>query len=174
MRRENWKRIAAHVVGISVVLLVLAYAVRPSPHVPLYDANLVRLAETERQGYCSGTTFWRTQGEGDTGVARECRETHPEESGRVNLLLAERGFCRGIVDGGWDGGSVTDCVAILGSYQYWPTYDGSITDQWNRARPYPRPAISGAADQTDDSRTGGRTGSPSHPSGNRYGYGGTP
>lgn len=164
--RAKW--VGGHAAGALVVLLVVAYVVRPSPHVPLYDANLVRLAETERQGYCSGVTFWRTQGEGDADLAKECRRAHPEESGAVNLAATERGFCRGIVDQGWTG-TVSDCVGILGQYQYWPTLDGSITDQWNRARPYPRPAITGAESPDDESRTGGRTDVPS-----RGGYYGGP
>mgnify|MGYP001616680050 CR=1 FL=1 len=147
------------------MLLVIAYVARPSPHVPLYDANLVRLAETERQGYCSGVTFWTTQYEGDANLAKECRKTHREESGRVDLLAAERGFCRGIVDEGWEG-SVPDCVGILQGYRYWPTYDGSITDQWNRARPYPRPIIESSPESGDGSRTGDR------PSGPGRGYDG--
>ncbi len=159
---RNKKRIAAHVASIAVVALVVVYAARPSPHVPPYDANLVRLAETERQGYCAGVTFWETQGVGDAEVARACRGEHREQSGRVNMAAAERGFCQGIVDQGWVGG-VIDCLDILHSYQYWPTFNGSITDQWNRARPYPSTAIGGATDQSDTSRTGGRPGSSGHP-----------
>lgn len=163
------RRRLAHVAGIAVVLLAVAYVARPSPHVPPYDANLVRIVETERQGYCAGVTFWRTDGEGDADLARECRGERRGESGRVNLLLAERGFCRGIVDEGWVDGSVADCLAILSEFRYWPTYDGSITHQWNRARPYPRPVIAGTEGATDDSRTGGRPGGPGHPSYNREG-----
>lgn len=177
---RNRKRIAAHVAGIAVILLVLAYAARPSPHVPPYDANLVRLAETERQGYCAGVTFWKTQGTGDAARARTCRKEHPEQSGRVNMIATERGFCQGIVDSGWVDGYVTDCVGILRDNQLWPTLDGGLTDQWNRARPYPNTAIGGGSDKgSDDSRTGDRPGSPGHggPGRSDYDYsypGGTP
>ena len=177
---RNKKRIAANVAGIAVVLLVVAYAARPSPHVPPYDANLVRLAETERQGYCAGVTFWQTGGgDGDADLAKECRKEHPKESGRVNLVATERGFCRAIVDEGWEG-TVSTCLDIMGTYQYWPTFDGAITDQWNRARPYPSTAIGGTSEQ-DDSRTGGRPGGPGHSAPSRsdsdysdYYSGGTP
>ena len=177
---RNRKRTLAHVAGVAVVVLVVAYAARPSPHVPPYDANLVRLAETERQGYCAGVTFWKTQGGGSANQARACREEHREQSGRVNMIAAERGFCQGIVDQGWMEGDVPMCVDTLRSYQYWPTLDGSITDQWNRARPYPSTAIGGTSEEPDGSRTGGRPGGPGHPAPSRSDYedyyypGGTP
>jgi hypothetical protein len=176
---RNRKRFAAHIAGVAVILAVLVYAGRPSPHVPPYDANLVRLAETERQGYCAGVTFWKTQAAGSAEQARACRIEHTEQSGRVNMTATERGFCQGIVDSGWIDGFVADCVSILRTYQLWPTYDGSITDQWNRARPYPSTSLGGAGEESDGSRTGGRSGGPGHSSSSRgadYDYypGGTP
>lgn len=175
---RNRKRIAAHVAGVAIVLVVVGYAADRPGHIPPYDANLVRLVETERQGYCAGVTFWKTQGNGEAGQARACRKEHQEQSGRINMVAAERGFCQGIVDSGWLEGGVADCLSILGSYQYWPTYDGSISSDWNRARPYPRPALSTGATQDDGSRTGGRGGGPGRDSPSRPGYdyydGGTP
>ena len=179
---KDKKRALAHAAGIAVMLLVVAYIVHSPGHIPPYDANLVQLADTERQGYCSGVTFWRTSGQGDAGRARACRaEYRDDKSGRISMVAAERGFCQGIVDEGWDGGSAAVCVEILRSYQYWPTLDGSITDQWNRARPYPGTIIdTGTSDSRDDSRTGGRPGSPGHAGPSRSDYedyyygGGTP
>lgn len=173
---RNKKRLAANIGGVIVVLLVLAYVGNRPGHIPMYDANLVRLAETERQGYCAGVVFWKTQGSGSPDQARACREEHPEESGRVNLLAAETGFCRAIVESGWEG-YVGSCLVILSENQYWPTYDGGITAEWNRARPYPSTGLTGIGDESDGSRTGGRSG------GSRSGgpdrsdysyYGGTP
>lgn len=150
------RRVAAHIVGVLVVALAVAYVVRPSPHVPPYDANLVRIAETERQGYCSGVAFWRSAGGGSAEGARTCREERRDKSGRVNMPLAALGFCEAIVDEGWSEGTPSDCMTILEGNQLWPTYDGMITDQWNRARPYPSPAVPTGDGSEDHSRTGGR------------------
>ena len=174
------KRIAGNVAGIVVVLLVIGYAARPSPHVPPYDANLVQLAETERQGYCAGVTYWGTEGAGSAERAKACRVKHREQSGEVNMAATERGFCQGIIDSGWTDGYVTDCVGILRSNQLWPTLDGSLTDQWNRARPYQSTAIGGGTEESDESRTGDRSGTSGHGGPSRsdeyngYPYGGTP
>ena len=145
--------------GVLVIVLAIAYVAQPTGHIPLYDANLVRLAETQLQGYCAGETFWKTQGAGDAAKARECRaERAGDSSSKIDLTQVESAFCRAIVQSGWEG-SETDCLGIMATYQYWPTYDGSITDQWNRARPYPRSALQGAGPgRGDDSRTGGHGG----------------
>ena|SRR3972149_5201563 len=155
------KRILAHLIGVLVVVLALTYVGRRPGHISPYDANLVRLAETERQGYCAAVTFWN--GGPNAGQAKECRTERREKSGRVNLIKAERGFCEGIVDQGWEG-ALGDCLTIMAQNQYWPTYDGNITQSWNRARPYPRPAIAGQGEQDDGSRTGERPGGHNRPS----------
>lgn len=169
--KMNKKRLAANVGGVLVVLLVLAYVGNRPGHQSPYDANLVRLAETERQGYCGGLTFWKTQGEGDAQVAKTCRPEHPERSGRVNLVATETGFCQAVVDSGWEG-YVGSCLVILHDNQYWPTYDGGITNQWNRARPYPSAILEGVGGGDDGSRTGGRSGGERTDPSSRSDYGG--
>lgn len=157
------KRALAHAAGLATVALVVVYAAHRPGHIPPYDANLVRLAETELQGYCAGETFWKTGGGGDRGMAADCRDRERDaRSSEINLLAAERAFCQAIVNQGWEG-TVSSCLVILSDNKYWPTYDGSISDQWNRARPYPRPAIGGAGKPSDGSRTGGRPSGPGRP-----------
>lgn len=145
------------IVGVLTIVLALAYVARPAGHVPPFDANLVRLAETELEGYCSGETFWRTQGNGDAGRAADCRaERTGTIADDVNLHAVEAGFCRAVIAEGWEG-DVPACLGILEGNQLWPTYDGGITRAWNRARPYPLTAIQvPGPGASDSSRTGGR------------------
>lgn len=152
---RNKKRLLANAGGVIACLMVLGYITNRPGHIPPYDANLVRLVETERQGYCSGLTFWKTSGEGNAGQASQCRSEYREKSGEVNLPVAIRGFCEAIVESGWEG-YVTLCAQLIADQQLWPTYDGSITDQWNRARPYPYSPLGGSPGSTDGSRTGDR------------------
>lgn len=154
------------VVGLSIVILGIIYVSWPVGHIPPYDANLTRLAETERQGYCAGYSFINSQGEPNPGRVRGCRKKNML-SDKPNLIVVQKAFCQGVVDGGWEG-NVNQCLLIMGQEQYWPTYDGGITNAWNRARPYPLTFLPTQA-QTggDNSRTGNHNGSersnnPSH------------
>ena len=145
-------------VGVLVSVLAVAYVARPVQHIPPYDANLVRLAESEVEGYCSGITFWKTQGAGNGSEASACRKQHPGMSRVSDLPAVPPMFCRAIVESGWDG-DVPTCLSIMVNNQLWPTYDGSISQAWNRARPYPESQLQTPASQRDNSRTGGHNGS---------------
>ena len=57
-------------VGVATVVLTLLYVTKQPGHVPLYDSNLVRLAESDLQGYCAGKVLWQTGGYGDARRAR--------------------------------------------------------------------------------------------------------
>ena len=140
-------------------MIAVAYVARPTGHIPLYDANLVRLAESPLQGYCAGETLMKTQDyAGNGAMAEACRAKNGSAmSNKPNISRVERPFCQAVVANGFNG-SVDDCLEILAQNQLWPTYDGGITNQWNRARPYPRSAIQVIAPKPDDSRTGGRSG----------------
>jgi hypothetical protein len=154
-----------------VVLLVgsVMYLSWPVGHIPPYDANLVRLAESDLEGYCAGDTFWKTGGMGSGSQASQCRKRLAKKrSDKPDLRVVQRGFCQAIVANGWQG-TVSDCLSIMTSQQLWPTYNGSITNQWNRARPYPLVfGSSKAGSQGSGSRTGGahgggaRTNNPTH------------
>lgn len=159
-----------HVAQLAAVLLVVTgfvYVARPAGHVPPYDANLVRLAESALEGYCAGETFWNTGGrlEGNAAMAAACRKKRAGKMSSTSKLAAvPSAFCRAIIASGWEGFEY-ECLEILVGQQYWPTYDGGITDAWNRARPYP---ISGVpakkTGEQNDSRTGERVEVPrSHP-----------
>ena len=147
-------------VGAAVVVASLAYVARPAGHVPPYDANLVRLAESQLDGYCAGEAFWTSQGDGDGRIADACRARLAEQKSRKpDARVVVGAFCEGVMDAGWEG-TAYECVGTLTDGRLWPTYDGSLTDQWNRARPYPRPALapSSGSEIDDGSRTGDRPG----------------
>ena len=145
--------------GVVTVALGLTYVAWPVGHIPPYDANLVRLAESSLQGYCAGEAFWRSGGAGSGRLAGECRKRLAGKRSNVpNLNAVPGAFCSAIVNEGWEGDQPS-CLSIMSDNQYWPTYDGAITDQWNRARPYPRPLISTTAGpKSDGARTGNRNG----------------
>jgi hypothetical protein len=163
--------------GILTVVLGFIWLLWPVGHIPPYDANLVRLAETQRQGYCSGDAFFKSGGEGSASKAADCRATStlPDVP---NMPIVQTAFCQAIVDNGWEG-QLADCLGIMDMNQYWPTYDGYISQDWNRARPYPQSfGTSSGSSKGSGSRTGGhggsdRTNSPTHEV--PYSYpGGTP
>ena len=157
------------VTAIAVIVLGLMYVARPAGHIPPYDANLVRLAENDIQGYCTGEAFWKSGGTGDARLAAECRSRlkgkRPDDPKLTAVIPA---FCAAIVEQGWEGNRA-DCAEIMVANQYWPTYAGSITDQWNRARPYPRAAIVPSGPKQDGSRTGDRD-TPMRPTEDPRGY----
>ena len=146
--------------GILVAILSLIYVARPSGHIPPYDANLIRLAESQRQGYCAGKAFWASEGVGNASTASACR-AHSKKSNKPDMIRVQAAFCRAITDSGYADG-VKRCLDIMDSQQYWPTYDGAITNAWNRARPYPNPGLPTSSPSRDQSRTGGRSGNTSH------------
>lgn len=144
-------------IGIVVIVGSLAYVIRPAGHIPPYDANLVRLAETPLQGYCSGQTFMRTSGAGSATEAAGCRdEKLGLLSDSVNMGAVESSFCQAVLDSGWQGDMLT-CLDILRTNELWPTYDGALSAAWNRAHKYPRQILGGNT-PPDNSRTGPRAG----------------
>lgn len=157
----KWQRRILGVLGVLVCIMALVYISLPVGHIPLYDANLVRLAETDLQAYCSGNTIMKTGGNPDANLASECRTSKAGQySNTYNLKNVQNLFCQAVLDAGWTG-TMTDCLGILTDNEYWPTYDGSISNQWNRARPYPGRFVplSGGTRGSDTSRTGGHNGS---------------
>ena len=143
--------------GCAAIVGGIIYAAYPAGHINLYDANLVRLAESNLQGYCAGETLWKTGGTEDADMTAGCRNARREQRpDEPNLSAVIPSFCQAIVDGGW-GGTHADCTAIIVDNQFWPTYDGGLTNSWNRARKWPKPPLSQGSD-TDGSRTGDRDG----------------
>lgn len=165
--------------GVAAMILGLIYIAWPVGHIPPYDANLVRLAESELQGYCAGKTLIQTGGYGDKNMTAQCRaEKAKKYSDKPNLAVVQSAFCQAIVDGGWDG-TKKECLSIVADNEYWPTYDGSVTNAWNRARPYPATfatiggGASSAGSRTGNSHGGGnsRSDSSGHTGGYTGGYG---
>ena len=126
-------------------------------HVPIFDADLNRLAETSAEGYCSGIVFWNTNAMGDAKAAEVCRA----ETGRptaIDLRIVQRSFCIGATDAGFTGG-VDACLDIIEDQQGWPTYDGGLSQAWTKAYPYPGGTFrASVTDGVDYSRTGDREG----------------
>jgi hypothetical protein len=145
--------------GIVTIIGSLIYISWPVGHIPPYDANLTRLAESALQGYCSGKTLIDTGGGPDANMTAQCRATLAGRySDAPNLSVVIGSFCQAILDGGWQGAK-SDCTAIMAQNQYWPTYDGTITNAWNRARPYPVTFLgTGKSSNGPGSRTGSHTG----------------
>ncbi len=143
------------ILAIITIIGGFFYLVRDIGHVPMFDANINRLAETAAQGYCAGVTFWTNQGQPDAQKAAECR-AETSYSTDINLAIVVESFCIGVQDSGY-AGSVDDCVGIMNSHRWWPTYDGGIADAWNRAYPYPGDRVLVDTPQ-DNSRTGNRSG----------------
>jgi hypothetical protein len=142
------------VLAAATILFGFIYVIRDVGHVPLFDANIQRLAETVQEGYCAGVTFWTHGGEPNPTTAQECRDTSQRPTD-YNLAGVQDAFCYGVVDTGYGGGQEL-CLTILQNNRYWPTYDGGLTNAWNKAYPYPGDRI--LVTQPDDSRTGDRSG----------------
>ena len=151
------KRYLLALAGLAVLAGAPLYVARSAPHIPPYDANLVRLAESELEGYCAGETFWGSQAQGNADMARDCRSRLAgQKAATPNLPAVVPAFCTAIIDSGWEG-SQWQCEEIMASNKYWPTYDGSITNAWNRARKYPvSPIAVKSTPPEDTSRTGDR------------------
>ena len=145
------------VLGVVVVLLFgFAGFILAPGHVPLLDANRVRLAETYQEGWASGFTYMRTGGEGNAGMAAEARADHPDLNQDYDPPVVVSAFCSGAVAGGFRGNQVTECINVINDLRWWPTYDGELSSSWNNAFPYPLGALGEAPPEDSGGRTGDR------------------
>lgn len=151
------KRLLA-VLALAAVIGGGWWVTRDPGHVPIFDADLRRLAETPLEARCAGSVYWSTRGDGDAKDAAHCRaENIAQMSDIPDVLAVPFAFCLGVADAGFPGDIQTACVDALAQYRLWPTYDGQLTDAWNRTAPYPGDVFAPAP--TDDgSRTGEREG----------------
>ena len=143
--------------GLLALIVVVGggfYLIRDPGHIPLFDAGLKRLAESELEGYCAGTTFWKHNGQPDAADAAECRSQSTYNS-TIDIARVTPAFCRGVSDSGYAGG-VGACIGILTSGKLWPTFEGGLTDAWSKTAPYPGDLA--FVIPADDSRTGERDG----------------
>lgn len=154
---HSWRRKLLGLTGVATIVLALGFLMWPVGFIPPYDANLVRLADSSLQGYCSGDSFMKSGGVGSASLASDCRSARTGRlSDKPDMGVVQGSFCRAVVDNGWQG-TMANCLSILQTNQYWPTYDGSLSNAWNRARPYPnRFVLAGRGRNSGgQSRTGG-------------------
>jgi hypothetical protein len=107
-----------------------------SGRVPIFDADLNRLAETPREAWCAGNTFWDGR-KADPAKAKACRQAQTHRSDSVNHSLVLRNFCDGAKAAGFPGHIQFDCVDVFTERQMWPTRDGGITMAFNSRYPWP-------------------------------------
>ena len=141
---------------LGILALVAGFwlvAIKPPGHVPRLDANRIRLAETEVEGYASGFVFWD-----DTNNAQATAEIRAESaySDEYDLTVVLPAFCLGAQAAGFQGSLKIDCEDWMVANEAWPTYNGNLSYAWNDAFPYPYSGFGGKADIGDDSRTGER------------------
>jgi hypothetical protein len=144
--------------GILAVVGGLVMLVKPVGHIPLLDANRTVLAETQRQGYCAGEAFWRSNGYGNESAFLECMSASTIVND-FDVNAVQPAFCQAVTVEGYAGG-VDACMDILRGQKLWPTMTGGLSDSWNRRFPYPLDRLTAGqvpVTNTDESRTGERT-----------------
>jgi hypothetical protein len=146
------------ILAVGAVLLIVGgglYVFREPGHIPMFDADIQRLAETAREGYCAGRVYWKTGGGGDETAAKECRASDTQST-EIDLSVVQLEFCWGVISEGYSGNAY-GCRDYLQTKELWPTYIGQLTDAWTKAYPYPGGLLK-ASTNIDDSRTGIREG----------------
>jgi len=119
------------------VLAAFAYLFQPQGHIPPFDANRWRLAESDLEGYCAGVVVTSTgQRTRNPGMAASCRaENAASHDPELDIESAITGFCAAISEG--MGMTVEECRSIVAQNKIWPLYDGGFTTDWNETFPYP-------------------------------------
>lgn len=136
----NWLKAQRTNIYVAVsalaVLMSIAYLVQPQGHIPPFDANRWRLAESHVEGYCAGVVAVQT-GKADRApeIAAQCRADNAAMPAEVDIRAAVPAFCEAISIG--YGMSVQDCEDIVAMNKIWPLYDGGFTMTWNTTFPYP-------------------------------------
>lgn len=143
--------------GLLVVLGGLVMLIIPGPPIPLLDANRIVLAESIREGYCTGNVY--SDGVPQEESAADCRATSslPDE---IDLPAVQRAACQGYADSyNEDAMWVSGCADWMAANQFWPTMDGRLTNSWNRRFPYPLNDLGiPSTGRTDNDRGGSRDG----------------
>jgi hypothetical protein len=140
---------------LAAVLVSLAYLAMPQGHIPPFDANRWRLAETHLEGYCAGVVFVQSQSpERNPAAAEACREENSARVNEVDIRAAVPAFCEPIAEA--YGMTVPECEGVVAANRIWPLYDGGFTMTWNDTFPYPGdriltpPAGSGRVEGRDE------------------------
>lgn len=145
--------------GVLTMAGVLIFLIIPPGPPMLFDGNLTRLAQSSSEGYCAGYGYFQSAtAAASKKITEECREKSTLETD-VDLTKVIMSWCIGAQAAGYDGSVSGHCVPILIGLQYWPTYDGWLTQAWTDLHPYPLNMLESGEEITEDySRTGGRPG----------------
>ena len=147
---------------LSVMALAATLAVgwlfMPLPPERYYDQDLNPLAMTAREGFCSGMTYWTTNGKGDGGAAKDCRKTS-ELSTAQDVDAVVFWFCKGAQAAGYMGHFTRECKDVINGSRMWPTLNGKLSVAFNDSYPWPGDVfVPSVTDDGSDSRTGDRGG----------------
>ena len=151
------KRVAAYAAALLVVVGGGVAVFWPLNFWRLFDANLRPLALTEAENYCTGFHGFQVGWAEHDKAVDECEREGTFDNATPSVANSVEWVCRGIVAGGWVGGTVSDCENIFERDQLWAIKGGGITWEWSDA--WPRPvSIGGTLIPPSDSRTGERDG----------------
>ena len=151
-------RVLAIAAALAVIIMGWYIFIRDPGLDPLLDENSMELADTHNEGFCSGKAFWISRGQGSTEEFSDCMgyyEDADDPHNQRDLSAVQEAFCQGIKSQGWDKG-VPACLDILTRHRLWPTVEGTLTNAWNRAFPYPGDMVTSPPPSGDQSRTGDR------------------
>ena len=132
------------------------YVLQPEGFVPLFDANLRQLAMTAKEARCSGEVYVQPRNMEEKAVAAAACRADPDNasSEEIDLITVVPTFCLAIIS--QIASTYTECVTTMSDMQFWPLYNGGITNVWNvRSAPYPLDVLQRQG-SSDDSRTGDR------------------
>lgn len=133
MKRMIWTLL------LIVVLVGGGFATFRDPgRIHMYAVDGSVLAETELEGWCSGSIFWSSRQRGDDKRAAQCRKDQSETMDTtVAHNIVQLAFCKGIQSEGFQGNIIVGCVDFLQNQRLWPTMDGKLTATWSDSYPYP-------------------------------------
>ncbi len=146
------------VTGILVLLAAATWLFWPQGPERLYDADLRPLAMSYEEGYCSGVTYWQTNGKGSARAAKNCRAEHEKNDSR-DLTRVVVAFCTGAIEQGFSGQKYKGCVDPITAQGLWPTLDGQLSGAFNQRYPYPGEVfVVAVTDDAPSGRVGDREG----------------
>ncbi len=139
--------------GILALVLTAYYVFQPQGFVPLFDANLRQLAMTPKEAHCAGTVIALPESKRAEATAI-CRDD-PDNgySEEVELAAVLGTFCSQVAIE-IDSLDYAECLSIMHDMDYWPLYDGGVTNAWSRSAPYPLDVLGSPGNV--EGRTGSR------------------
>ncbi len=138
------------ILGVVTLVLAIAFVAQPEGFVPLFDADLNRLTMNRSEAHCAAVGFVATNG---PAAAANCR-ADDNRTTNTDLEAVVPEFCIELTT--VLALTYADCLSIMYDMQYWPTYDGDITNSWTRSAPYPLSVLTTPGAGQDGGRTGDR------------------